>query len=295
MTFGITGNSTKDGIWAPLARLLPWLESEGLPFCLADDIAAGLAERGHITDAVCTRHTGADLAEHSDVLLSFGGDGTFLRSAHAAGLGGPPILGINVGRLGFLARAEVSEVIEAAALIAAGETGVEERLAMRVEIEGVDLRDALYPWALNDVVVDKSGTTSMIAVDAFVDGDFLNTYWADGLIVATPTGSTAYALSVGGPIVTPQSQAVVVAPIAPHTLTARPIVLPASCEIELRVTTRDHPFVIAIDGRSVEVDAEDVVVRIAREAEPVRLVTRPDETYFAAIRDKLKWGQSAVF
>ncbi|MEM6328362.1 MAG: NAD(+)/NADH kinase [Bacteroidota bacterium] len=296
MTYGITGNTTKDGIWHPVAEVVRWLDGHNCDSCLTREIADGLLDRDLVDASFCAAHTSDSVATQSDVLLSFGGDGTFLRSAHAAGLDGPPILGVNVGRLGFLARVEVGEVIQAIERIEAGETGVETRLALSVNVEGgADELDDLYPWALNDLVVDKSGTASMIAVDANADGVFLNTYWADGLIAATPTGSTAYALSVGGPIVTPQADAVVLAPIAPHTLTARPIVLPASCELEICVTTRDHPYVLAIDGRSRVVEADDLTIRVRRADGTVRLVTLPGDDYFSTVRDKLKWGQSAVF
>ncbi|OZC02862.1 NAD(+)/NADH kinase [Rubricoccus marinus] len=297
MAYGITGNPHKDGIWQPIAELTRWLHQRDIDFCLTDEIANGLLSRDLVDQAFCSQYTSADVASGAEVLLSFGGDGTFLRSAHAAGLDGPPILGVNVGRLGFLARVEVNETIAAIEKVDAGETGVEERLALAVEIEG-DARglQGMYPWALNDLVVDKSGTASMIAVEATVDGLALNTYWADGLITATPTGSTAYALSVGGPIVTPQVDGIVLAPIAPHTLTARPIMLPGSCELEIHVTTRDHPYVLAIDGRSGIVQPEeDLVIRVRRASGVVRLVTLPGEDYFKTVRTKLSWGQSAVF
>ena len=296
MTYGITGNPHKDGIWQPVADLVGWMGERGVAYHLAPDIARGLADREVVDAEACAARERADVASGADVLLSFGGDGTFLRSAHAAGLDGPPILGVNVGRLGFLARAEVADTIRSIEMVEAGETGVEERLVLGVKLDGAARGlDDLYPWALNDLVVDKSGSASMIAVDASVDGLFLNTYWADGLIAATPTGSTAYALSVGGPIVTPQVDGVVLAPIAPHTLTARPIMLPGSCELEICVTTRDHPYVVAIDGRSRVVEGDDLTIRIKRASGAVRLVTLPGQDYFSTVRDKLSWGQSAVF
>ena len=296
MTYGITGNPHKDGIWQPVAEMTAWMEARGIPYHLAPEIARGLADRGVIPAETCAAREQADVGEGADVVVSFGGDGTFLRSAHAVGLDGPPILGVNVGRLGFLARVEVADVVRALEQVEACETGVERRMALSVDVEG-DGGDlgGLYPWALNDLVVDKSGTASMIAVDASVDGLFLNTYWADGLIAATPTGSTAYALSVGGPIVTPRVDGVVLAPIAPHTLTARPIMLPGSCELEVCVTTRDHPYVVAIDGRSHVVDGRDLVLRVRRASGDVRLVTLPGHDYFSTVRDKLSWGHSAVF
>ena len=321
MTYGITGNTTKDALWTPVADLTRWLHRKGLAFALHPDVAGGLVERGLVDAAFASEHGVADVAEVADVLLSFGGDGTLLRSAHRAG--GTPILGVNIGRLGFLTKAEVSEVEAAIEAIEAGASGVEERMTLDVEVEGVEaappaangggadragadragadrggaaaLAD-VPAWALNDVVIDKSGTTSMIQVEAAVDGAHLNTYWADGLVVATPTGSTAYALSVGGPILVPGTGVVAVAPIAPHTLTARPIVLPCDAELVLRVETRGQPFAFAVDGVSTLLDGGGhVVVRVHRSDRAVRLVTLPDRDYFATIREKLSWGQAGVF
>ena len=290
MTYGITGNPHKEALWEPLCSLTRWLHRRGLGFYLDPALAHGLAERGLADDALAAEHARADLAG-ADVLLSFGGDGTLLRTAHRAD--GTPILGVNIGRLGFLTKVEVSEVEAAVEAIESGQTGIEERMTLSVEVEGVDLGE-VPTWALNDVVVDKSGTTSMIQVEATVDGAFLNTYWADGLVVATPTGSTAYALSVGGPILVPGTETIVVAPIAPHTLTARPIVLPCSAELVLRVETREHAFAFACDGVSTLLDG-GATVRVRRAEHTVPLVTLPDRDYFGTIRDKLSWGQGGVF
>ena len=289
MTYGITGNPAKDALWQPLSDLVDALAAEGLPFRLAEPLAAGLRDRGLSAHAMA--HATNTPADGADLLLSFGGDGTLLRTAHHAD--GVPILGVNIGRLGFLTKAEVSEVWASIEAIEAGQTGIEERMTLDVEVDAPDLGDT-PTWALNDVVVDKSGTTSMIQVEATVDGAFLNTYWADGLVVATPTGSTAYALSVGGPILVPGSETIVVAPIAPHTLTARPIVLPCNAELVLRVETRGHPFAFACDGVSTLLDG-GVTVRIRRSEHVVRLVTLPDRDYFRTIRSKLSWGQGGVF
>ncbi len=295
MTFGITGNTSKDALWPALAEAVAWLAERGLSTRLDRPLADGLAERGtHVAPESVTD----DPVAGADVLLSFGGDGTVLRSAHRAGLDGPPILGVNVGRLGYLTRADVAEVTDVLAAVVAGRYAVEKRTTLDVAIDGADA-PGVPRWALNDVVVDKSGTTSMIQIEATVDGLFLNTYWADGLVVATPTGSTAYALSVGGPIVVPgnrETDVVVVAPIAPHTLTARPIVLPASCELVLRVVTRDDAFAFAVDGMSALVPGHaEVTIRVVRSAGTVRLVTLPGRDVFATLRDKLSWGKGGVF
>ncbi len=285
MTYGITGNPTKDALWAPLRDLTDWLAARGLAFRLDAPLADGLAERG-------LAHLGGveDVAQGADLLLSFGGDGTMLRTAHRCD--GVPILGVNMGRLGFLTKVEVAELEAVLTRVEAGDFGVEERMTLSVESDA-DLGE-VPTWALNDVVADKSGTTSMIQVEATVDGRHLNTYWADGLVIATPTGSTAYALSVGGPILVPGTETIVVAPIAPHTLTARPIVLPCDAVLDLRVETRDHPFAFACDGVSTVMEG-GASFRIQRSARTVQLVTLPDRDYFATIRSKLSWGRGGVF
>ena len=293
MRYGITGNTTKDALWQPVAALTRWFDHKGIAYCLHEEVAEGLASRRLGDAEACRTRAVTDLADTADVLLSFGGDGTMLRSARRAG--GTPLLGVNIGRLGFLTKVEVAHLEAALERVEAGEFGVEERMTLDVEVEGADAGE-VPPWALNDVVIDKSGTTSMIQVEATADGLPLNTYWCDGLIVATPTGSTAYALSVGGPILTPGTDVVVIAPIAPHTLTARPIVLPCDTELVLRVETRGHPFAFAADGVSTLLDGSgDVVVRVRRSEQVVRLVTLPDRDYFSTIRDKLSWGQGGVF
>ncbi len=297
MTYGILGNARKDALWPALAATTAWLAERGLAFCLDRPLAEGLAERG-LGSPATDRAATDDPVHGADILLSFGGDGTMLRSAHRAGTPGPPILGVNVGRLGYLTRADVGEVTEVLARVEAGGFTVEERTTLAVALDGAEA-PGVPDWALNDVVVDKSGTTSMIQIEATVDGVFLNTYWADGLVAATPTGSTAYALSVGGPIVvpgTPETDVVVLAPIAPHTLTARPIVLPASCELALRVVTRDDAFAFAVDGMSALLPGDaDVTIRVKRAPGTVRLVTLPGRDVFAALRDKLSWGKGGVF
>ncbi|HLA64185.1 MAG TPA: NAD(+)/NADH kinase [Rhodothermales bacterium] len=293
MTYGITGNPTKEAVWTPIAALTRWLYRKGLPFRLHRTIADGLCSRGKCDEAFAAEFATDDPADGVDVLLSFGGDGSLLRSAHLIGDRGVPILGVNAGRLGFLSVVEIGEVEEAVQALEAGAYRVEDRAALMLEIEGAEPR--LPRWALNDIVIDKTGTASMIAIEAEVDGKPLNTYWADGLIVATPTGATAYSLSVGGPILTPGSGVVVVTPIAPHTLTARPIVLHDSVEIALRVTTRGHPYVLAVDGISAVVEASDVTLRVRRAPHKVRLVQFAERDYFSTIREKLMWGQGAVF
>lgn len=287
MTYGILGNTRKKALWEPVAALVRWLVDRGSSFYLHHDIAEGLSARGLVDSTICTTHVASNLAEKCDLLLSFGGDGTILKSAREAGTYETPILGVNIGRLGFLTKIEVTEVEEVIGLIDAGRYSVEERMALSIQIEGA--APAVPSWALNDVVIAKTGTASMIGIEAEVDGAYLNTYRADGLIVATPTGSTAYSLSADGPIIAPASHVIVVTPIAPHTLTARPIVLPDTAIVTLRVVT-PGPYLIAVDGLSAVVEEHNVTVTLKRADHTIRLVTSPSRDYFSTLRGKLKWG-----
>lgn len=287
MTYGITGNTQKEKLWRPAADLVRWLVDRGLAFRLHEAVACGLADRGLIDRAFCVQHGARDLASASDVILSFGGDGTMLRSAHEVGTLGTPILGVNIGRLGFLADIEVEEVQDAIEQLERGAYRIESRMALRAEVEGGS--DSQAWWALNEFVFERSGSAGLISIDVVVDGEPLNDYWSDGLLIATPTGSTAYSLSVGGPIVMPGSGVIILTPIAPHTLTVRPIVLPARAVLSVRVRARTEPFVLAADGESTAFD-EEIAFTIRQADHTVNLVKLSDQHYFKTIRSKLMWG-----
>ncbi|MEP0546716.1 MAG: NAD(+)/NADH kinase [Rhodothermales bacterium] len=289
MTYGITGNTGKEKLWHPVAALVQWLDEQGLPFCLDERVAAGLTERGLLDVSGYEQCPVADLADSVDLVLSYGGDGTLLGTAHLIGTRETPILGVNIGRLGFLTASEVGEVENAIQQIEAGEHIVERRVVLEAEIEG--RHEGPPRWALNDCVIAKSGSASMINVKVHVNGFYLNDYWADGLIVATPTGSTAYSLAAGGPLLAPDSGVIALTPIAPHTLTTRPIVLPNRVEITLYVTTNAQPFLFAHDGTSEVVEQDGVTITIRRAAHCVRLVRLPGRGYFQTLRNKLSWGK----
>ncbi len=288
MTYGITGNTGKNRLWEPVADLARWLQQQKLPFCLAVPVAEGLAERGLLPPSVCAAHESDDL-QKTDVMLSFGGDGTLLHTARLAGAHGPPILGVNIGRLGFLADIEVGRVREAIEALERGAYRVEERVLLQVETP--DSPWMPPTWALNEIVIERSGAAGLLTIETEVDGVFLNSYWGDGLILATPTGSTAYSLSVGGPIISPDAGVIVASPLAPHTLTARPIVLPDRVEIRMRVHSLGRPYVVAADGVSTMFEAEDVPIVVRRAGHTVRLVKLLTQTYFDTLRRKLMWGE----
>lgn len=287
MRYGITGNPNKSQIWHPVSTLVGWLLQQDLEFCLHTPIASGLRERELVGASLCEERAAEDVAEKSDLMLSFGGDGTLLRVAHTTGPNDTPVLGVNIGRLGFLADIEVEQLTDAIEHIEAGRFHIEERMVL----EGTaDHPEIGTDWALNEFVLDRSGAAGLIKIHVEVDGTPLNTYWADGLIMATPTGSTAYSLSTGGPIVSPGVDAITLTPIAPHTLTVRPIVLPGSVQITAKVLANDEPYVFAADGRSTLLDEHDLEFTVHRAAHTVNLVKLPDQHFFHTLRSKLMWG-----
>lgn len=296
MRFGLTGNPAKDDLWAPLARLVAHLQGDGCDFVIDPRLADGLAERGLASglDAHVDDPATAPPGRRPDVVLSFGGDGTLLRTAHALGRAELPILGVNVGRLGFLADVETRELDAVLDRLQRGAFAVEQRSVLEVTaVEATPAPDAspIVPWALNEVALERAGRAGLLAIRVHVDGAFLNTYWGDGLIVATPTGSTAYSLSVGGPILAPDAGVVVLSPVAPHTLTVRPIVLSDAVTLDLTVRTRDA-FVVAADGTPTLLSGE-ARLRIARAAHRVHLVKLTDRSFFGTLRSKLLWGHGA--
>uniref|UniRef100_A0AB33J0P8 NAD kinase n=2 Tax=unclassified Prevotella TaxID=2638335 RepID=A0AB33J0P8_9BACT len=222
-----------------------------------------------------------------DYAVSIGGDGTFLKAAKKVGAKGIPIVGINMGRLGFLADVLPGEIKEAIDEIYEGRCKVEEHTVLQLMTDGETLEGC--PYALNDIAVLKRDTASMISVRTSVDGEFLVTYQADGLVVSTPTGSTAYNLSNGGPIIAPHTNSICITPVAPHSLNIRPIVIGDDREIVMEVESRSHNYLVAIDGRSEKMlEGTRLIIRKAPYA--IRIVQRNRHRYSATLREKLMWG-----
>ncbi|MBR2291292.1 MAG: NAD kinase [Prevotella sp.] len=223
----------------------------------------------------------------ADFVISMGGDGTFLKAASRVGKKGIPILGVNMGRLGFLADISPDDIEACIEALFHDDYAVESRALIQVEADGETLSGE--SWALNDVAILKRDTASMISIRASINGQYLNTYQADGLIVSTPTGSTAYSLSNGGPIIVPGTKVFSLTAVAPHSLNVRPIVLPDSSLIELDVESRSHNFLVAIDGRS-EKCKEGTKITLRRAPYDIKVVKRPDHRYFNTLREKMMWG-----
>ena len=242
--------------------------------------------------AFLDRHSVSSLIEpdeltNVDLVISMGGDGTFLKAACIVGEREIPILGINKGRLGFLADVLPSEIEDVLEHVLRRDYMIENHTVIKLEADGecVDC----CPFALNDIAVLKRDTASMISIKAYVNGEFLVNYQADGLIIATPTGSTAYSLSNGGPIIVPQSGSLCITPVAPHSLNIRPIVINDTSVIELEVCSRSHNFLVAIDGRSMKL-TEGTRLTIRKADYMVKLVKLKNQRYFSTLHRKLMWG-----
>lgn len=226
-----------------------------------------------------------------DMALSIGGDGTFLRTAAKVGAARIPILGVNAGRLGFLADVPLSEASRyLPEMLLKGEYKVENRALLSLDIVGC--RQPYQPFALNEVAVLKRDASSMVSVSVFIDGSLLNTYDADGLVIATPTGSTAYAMSAGGPILEPRSHCFVIVPIAPHSLTTRPLVIRDNGQIEVKVESRNNLFLVAVDGLPVHLTTE-YTLHLERASHEVGVVRCQNSSFFDTLRQKLMWGADA--
>jgi len=231
-----------------------------------------------------------DLARNADLILVLGGDGTMIATARTIGDVEVPVIGVNYGGLGYLAEFRIEEMFAALELILAGNYAVEPRLMLDVELRRRDELIA-HNRVLNDVVVNKSALARIIEIEAYLNRQFVNSFRADGLIVATPTGSTAYNLSAGGPIIFPSMNAVVITPICPFTLSNRPIVVPDDSVIEIRLMTRNEEVALTLDGQvGLPMQAGDrVTIRKSKAA--FNLVQPPNRNYFDVLRNKLKWGR----
>jgi NAD+ kinase len=266
-----------------ILRLVEWFGRRGMTVVLEKETA------GLVPSASVAAARKSDLPGQVDLLIVLGGDGTLLSMARAVGDLGVPILGVNLGGLGFLTATTLDEMLPALDTLLAGGMETEERMMLAAVLRRGGQAIGEY-LALNDVVITKSAMSRIIRLEVAVDGDFATGYRADGLILSTPTGSTAYCLSAGGPIVFPTMDAVVLTPICSHTLTNRPIVLPATQRISITLLT-DQDVMLTLDGQvGFALKANDTV-EVRRAAARTRLLRVPQKHFFSVLRTKLKWGE----
>jgi NAD+ kinase len=263
------------------------LESHGCKLIVWEPFYEFLKDKVSFTREVTFFNDHFDLKGNADILFSVGGDGTMLDSVRLVRDSGIPIAGINLGRMGFLSSIPRTEIISA----------VEDIFEKRYRIEKRTLISlysppSLFPdfnFAFNELSINKKDNSSMVVVHVWVNDQPLHSYWADGLIIATPTGSTAYSLSCGGPILTPDSSNFVITPIAPHNLSVRPVVIPDTSLIRIRVDSRDQQALIGLDSQSTTITPENELV-VGKAGFEINLVQRLNETFFSTIRAKLNWG-----
>lgn len=285
LTFAIFGNSFQPRKSQSLMRVLDFLRSKGASIIFDRTFYDFLtAEQNQELGEVGT-FEGDDF--NADYVISMGGDGTFLKAAVRVGIKSIPLIGINMGRLGFLADVLPGEVETALQAVLEGNYNIEEHTAIQISTNGGDFDGCHY--ALNDIAVLKRDIASMIGIHTSIDGSFLVNYQADGLIVSTPTGSTAYSLSNGGPIIVPQTRTLCLTPVAPHSLNIRPIVISDSSTVTLEVESRSHNYLVAVDGRSYTMH-EGSTVTISKAPFVIRIVKPNGRRYFSSLRDKMMWG-----
>ncbi|MFN2260908.1 MAG: NAD kinase [Psychroflexus sp.] len=225
-----------------------------------------------------------------DLFFTIGGDGTILSAVKFVRNLNIPIIGINTGRLGFLATIHKKEIKDSINQILDRKFKVSERTLL--EVSCAPENDILEPFnfALNEVAISRKDTTSMITIETWLNDEFLNSYWSDGIIIATPTGSTGYSLSCGGPIITPKTESLVITPIAPHNLNARPLIIPDNLEIKLKISGRENQYLISLDSRLASLE-NDTIVCIKKSDFKINLVWLEEDSFITTLRKKLLWGQ----
>jgi len=262
------------------------IQSFSWDLMIEEDLANSVAQKGKMDFTFNTFNSHKDLKSGVDLVISMGGDGTFLKCVSYIKDSGVPIMGINIGRLGFLANVSLDQISEALHDIKAKKYVFQKRSLLKVEVEGALDEEYL---AMNELTIHKKDTTSMVAVNVSLDDNFLNTYWSDGLIVSTPTGSTAYNLSCGGPIITPGCQVHIITPIAAHNLNVRPVVVPDHMPIKLNVEGRNRSYLMSVDGKSISIK-QGQEIRISKADFMINVIKFENNNFLDTIRNKMLWG-----
>ena len=287
MTIAIYARSTKDNHAAYIEQMYQYLKDEGVDMIVYKPFYEYLKANGQLSLTLQTYSSSEELIAKAYYLICLGGDGTMLETVTFVRKSGIPILGVNTGRLGFLSQVNKDDLTKALGLLLREKFTLDKREL--IEIGGCHncFKDENY--ALNEFTIHKKDSSSMINIDTYVDDIFLNTYFADGLIVSTPTGSTAYSLSCGGPIMMPDSDNFIITPIAPHNLTVRPIVIPNNREIRFSVTGRSQDFNVSLDSRGAQIPTGSEI-RIKKADFRLNLINLEGQNFFTTLRNKMMWG-----
>lgn len=286
MKFAIIANPQKYSVKEPFIDLLNWADDHDVKVFFCSELQDLYRGEDHSSAVVVEDEEAA--VDQADIIIVLGGDGTMLYTARLMKSIQKPILGVNTGRLGFMAYTQKENLHQALENLIDDNYHIEKRYLLEAE----DNQENIY-HALNEFLFAKRDSTSMVNVSAEYDGMFINNYWADGLIVASPTGSTAYNLSSSGPIVMPNTNVMVVTPINPHTLTTRPLVLPSDKFLKVTVEKQDHEVLFSYDGQIKEIESYPFEVQIKRSNFTIDLIELPNQSYFDTLRNKLMWGMDS--
>lgn len=270
--------------------LLDTLQNNNAEVVIEENFLNIITHNQDITKNFSALSTFTKLDKSFDLFFSIGGDGTILKAVTFVADLGIPIVGINTGRLGFLATIQKEDMAKSLHQILAGDYSISERSLLTVTTSPENVEINALNFALNEVALNRKNTTSMIKVETYVDGNYLTSYWSDGLIVATPTGSTGYSLSCGGPVIDPHTNSFVLTPIAPHNLSARPLVIPDSTTVTLKVSGRENAFLVSMDSRIATLE-DDTVITIKKADFTIKLLQLHDDSFIKTLRKKLLWGE----
>ena len=285
MKFCVIANPEKYSIQDPLIRVVDWCKQRGISLYLTDELYSFYPELAESENQLIHRvKTEEEALQGADIIIAMGGDGTMLHTAHLVKFSSKPVLGINTGKLGFMANVQPDQVESALELILRGDFSIDKRTLLQANSGGNETR-----YALNEFLFSRKDTSSMISLTVEYDGKLINDYWVDGLIVSSPSGSTAYNLSAGGPIVLPGTPVMLLTPINPHTLTTRPLVLPSNKILTVKTSETPENILFSYDGISIPHNRK-LDVGIKQSEYSVHLIQLPDQNYFETLRNKLMWG-----
>lgn len=287
MKIALYGRTLSTEYRGAVCRIFDWLRSHNLHVLIYEPYKTLLADTHQIAAPFPAFHSSDDLGEDVDCMLSLGGDGTMLDTVMLVQDKGIPVFGLNLGRLGFLSSVQEPEFEQALNEVLERRYSLDHRSLLSVTRPA--FRNSGESLALNEVTILKKDSSSMIQIHAFINGEFFNTYWADGLIIATPTGSTGYSMSCGGPIIMPESSSFVLTPIAPHNLNVRPVIIPDDAEIRLKVESRQHTFLMSLDSRSYFLSVDEEIV-INKASFGINLIKLHSQSHIITLRNKLLWG-----
>jgi len=285
MIFGLIANLKRKGADKAINSFISWAEKNSHELVLCEELKTFANDKL----VVASRN---EIAPKVDVLVAMGGDGTILATARAVGKTGTPVLGINLGSLGFLTQFTFEELIPALDSVVKGDFQIQERMPLKVEID--DGTELTNPYALNDVVIDNGGISRIIDINLKVNGEDIVTYNADGLVISTPTGSTAYSLAVGGPIMHPKMEAIITAPISSFSLTTRPMIFSSNDILEIRILTENRQAGLTLDGQVMEKIDDSDTVKITRADFNSKFIIFPEHSFYKILKSKLHWGMMPI-